>query len=172
MSSEKSQLNKQVQCTLPNAEGQAVSVCIDSATAQTLLQQFREVFAWRIQLEIAPEHAHSTNEVAPTDSEIADDLQTFAQSVLQFADLVVPAGRFGDHYVFINHAWRAWQNAGSTLGLEPFKRRLVQAHHAGYLKLGCAALAHTLNAVDLLQSEAKDEDNANYHFIVLAEAGA
>ncbi len=152
----------QVECELLDVNGLPVTVRIDKAQALQLLQHFRRTFAWQIHWQ-APATAQPA---------VALDLENFTQQVLSAATTVLPAGRFGQQQVFINHAWRAWQNSGGHLGLAEFKHWLSIAQGAGLLQLSCAALMETLNAVDLMQSEITSETDPVYHFIVLADAQA
>ncbi len=147
-----------VQYTLTDVNGQPVTVTIDAAQAQHLLQQFSLTFGWRIQWQPL-----SNKPIA------AETLESFAQQVLQAADTVAPAGRFGAQQVFINHAWRAWQNSGGQLSLTEFKRTLLEARRAKLLTLGCAALLQTLNAVDVAQSEVISDEDVVYHFVVIGD---
>jgi len=148
-----------IECHFTDVNGQSVTVNIDQIEAQDLLQKFGQEFDWQIQWQAMP-----TN-----DSTATENPASFTQQVLEAADTVAPAGRFGEQQVFINHAWRAWQNTGGRLNLADFKHRLLDMQQAELLELGCAALIQTLNAVDVSQSEIISSRGVVYHFVVLPE---
>ncbi len=144
-----------LQCELPDVQGQSVTVQIDPAQAQHLLRQFSQAFNWHIHWQPKPS----------AQTHPSEKIEDFARHLLSVCSAVPPAGRFGEQQVFINHAWRVWQNAGGQLALSAFKIQLLQAQQVGLLHLSCSALIQTLNAMDLAQSETTSEQNVVYHFI-------
>jgi hypothetical protein len=91
-----------------------------------------------------------------------------------FVDRVVTAaktgsrGWFGDHKIFIGHAYRSFlsADAGRTVTLARFKDLLVEANHRGLLELARADLVEAMDQQDLRESETRYL-NAVFHFLVI-----
>lgn len=93
------------------------------------------------------------------------NLAGFAEAVREAAR-TAPTGRFGDHKVFIAHVWR-WlheQRAFPAMTEAEFKRRLVEANHAGLLALSRADMVEAMAAEDVRASEVPYL-NATFHFV-------
>jgi hypothetical protein len=95
------------------------------------------------------------------------DLPTFAETV-RAAARHSSDGRFGDNKVFINHLWRRLQHEPNfpRLDLPAFKGRLVEANHAGLLRLERADLVQAMNPTDV-QESATSYENALFHFVLI-----
>ncbi|MEM7018329.1 MAG: hypothetical protein AAF512_13440 [Pseudomonadota bacterium] len=145
--------------TLQDRYGNPVTIRLNEESARLLIDACAESFGWEVQIKSRP-----INEPAMT---VDINLEAFAKSVLDAAKLAPSGGRFGPERVFINHVWRVWQNTGGELDLNLFKHNLLACHQQSLLQIGSAVLMHTLNAVDLAQSETIDADEIAYHFVVL-----
>jgi hypothetical protein len=97
----------------------------------------------------------------------AFDLSAFAHTV-QAVARHCPTGRFGDNKVFISHVARrlAEEPAFAGLGLEAFKRKLVEANTARLLTLSRADLVSVMDPADVRESETHDL-NAVFHFLLI-----
>jgi hypothetical protein len=95
------------------------------------------------------------------------DLPAFAATV-QAAARHCPSGWFGDNKVFINHVWsQLGQEPGlPALDLPAFKARLVEANHAGLLRLERADLVQAMDPADVRESETPYL-NAVFHFVLV-----
>jgi hypothetical protein len=93
------------------------------------------------------------------------DLPTFAATVHTVAR-TCPGGRVGDNMVYINHVWRQLQSEPGFphKDLRAFKHELIQAHHAGLLKLGRGDMVGEMNTPDMHESQTGDQE-AVYYFI-------
>ena len=93
------------------------------------------------------------------------DLGGFARDVHQVAH-DCPTGRFGASRVFIAHVWRALRARPQyeRLGLDAFKRRLVEANQARLLDLGRADLVEAMDPEDVRLSETRHL-GATFHFV-------
>lgn len=94
------------------------------------------------------------------------DLSRFAASVQRAAGGHGVA-RFGEHKVYISSLWRHLGGPAS-LSLDAFKRRLVEANHAGLLRLARADLVAAMDASELEASETRHL-NATFHFVEAEE---
>jgi hypothetical protein len=97
----------------------------------------------------------------------AFDLSAFAHTVRAVAR-DCPTGRFGDNKVFISHVARrlAGEPGFAGMGLETFKRKLVEANTARLLTLSRADLVSVMDPADVRESETHDL-NAVFHFILI-----
>lgn len=119
----------------------------------------------------SPAHSPVSSDAAidrsATDSSPAD---FFAQQVLAIARKTGPEARHYDRKVYIYALWQAWKsqaNAGQPdIGLEAFKRRLLDANRSGQLSLGRADLVQTMDH-DLMRRSEVVFLNARFHFVLI-----
>lgn len=92
-------------------------------------------------------------------------LEAFSRRALDAARSS-PTGRWGEHKVFVSHAWSQYQKVhdGSALDLESFKNMLVRANRARLLFLSRADLVEEMNAEDVRRSEIASL-GTTFHFI-------
>lgn len=109
-------------------------------------------------LEFRPQHDDAL-------IDLPSDLGGFARDVHQVAH-DCPTGRFGASRVFIAHVWRALRARPryERLGLDAFKRRLVEANQARLLDLGRADLVEAMDPEDVRLSETRHL-GATFHFV-------
>jgi hypothetical protein len=93
------------------------------------------------------------------------DLASFARAVHEAAR-APGAERFGDDEVFISSIWRELTKRKPELDLPAFKRRLLEAHRAGLVRLERADLVQVMNPVTVRESEI-EYLNATFHFVCL-----
>jgi hypothetical protein len=108
---------------------------------------------------------------SPTSAEPGEpfDLAAFAATALAAARNS-PTGRFGDNKVFISHVWRQLEGEPHLpiRSLAEFKQRLVEANHAGLLRLSRADLVQAMGPEDV-QASQTDYLSAQFHFVLLEE---
>jgi hypothetical protein len=96
------------------------------------------------------------------------DLNSFAADVLGVARKTPPEYRFYDSKVFISAAWRASQESPGfpKMGLEEFKRHLVEANRQHLLNLGRADEVALMNA-ELVRASETLQLTHTFHFILV-----
>lgn len=117
-------------------------------------------------LHVEPVASTLTPTVAASTASL--DLPAFAALVTRVARSAPAAARFGDNKVFINHAWRLFQQEpiGGHLDLPAFKARLIEANHENLLQLSRADLVSAMDPTDVRESQTRYL-TAEWHFILL-----
>ena len=95
------------------------------------------------------------------------DLVLFAAQVIE-AGKRCETGKFGEDRIFINHAWRQYEQDAEPEGmdLKSFKQRLAEANNKRYLSLVCADMAPMLEQKDVKESETRWL-SATFHLLCL-----
>ena len=95
------------------------------------------------------------------------DLVLFAAQVMEAAKRA-ETGKFGEDRIFINHAWRQFEQDAEPEGMDLrlFKQRLAEANNQRYLSLVCADMAPMLEQKDVKESETRWL-SATFHLLCL-----